>query len=60
MSGTYPETGAGKVASCNFCNKLLGKEYYFECHICGATYCYLHMTKHSRAHKPKLPVPVSN
>ena len=52
MSSTYPETGAARLLSCNFCSKLLGKEYYFRCHICGATYCYIHMTKHSRAHKP--------
>jgi len=56
MSSTYPETGATKVPACNYCNKVLGREYYFTCHICGATYCYIHMTKHSRFHKPPTPV----
>ncbi|MGA2666085.1 MAG: hypothetical protein ABSF83_14185 [Nitrososphaerales archaeon] len=60
MSSAYRETGAKEVAACNFCSKQLGKEYYFRCHVCGATYCYIHMTKHSRAHKPAMPVPVSS
>jgi len=60
MSKPYPETGASGVVSCNFCSKLLGREYYFKCHICGATYCYIHMTKHSRAHKPTVPVTYSS
>ena len=39
------------VAShCRFCGLALGREYYFTCHICGATYCYIHMWRHSRAH----------
>jgi tRNA(Ile2) C34 agmatinyltransferase TiaS len=59
MSANHSEPETTKVVSCNFCSKLLGKEYYFRCHICGATYCYIHMTKHSRAHKPPMPYPFS-
>ena len=52
MSNTYPETGgSSKIATCNFCSKLLGREYYFTCHVCGATYCYIHLARHGKAHK---------
>jgi hypothetical protein len=59
LTSTYSETRASRVVACNFCSKLLGREYFFQCHICGATYCYIHMTKHSRAHKPAVPVVLS-
>ncbi|MDA4136780.1 MAG: hypothetical protein OK449_07280 [Thaumarchaeota archaeon] len=60
MSRTYPETTSAKVATCNYCSKALGKEYYFTCHVCDATYCYIHMTKHSRSHKPAAPLALMN
>ena len=60
MSSTYPKTGSAKLATCNYCSKVLGRQYYFTCHICDATYCYIHMTKHSRFHKPAAPIMVSN
>jgi hypothetical protein len=47
----YPESKTTKTASCSFCGKALGKEYFFVCHICGAKYCYTHMYRHGRAHK---------
>ncbi len=47
----YPESKTAKTASCSFCGKALGKEYFFVCHICGAKYCYTHMYRHGRAHK---------
>ena len=50
MSGTYPETKT-KAVACNFCGRVLGKEYYFTCHVCGATYCYTHMYRHAKAHR---------
>jgi len=56
MSSTYPETSAARVAKCNFCSKVLGREYYFTCHVCGATYCYIHLTKHARSHRPAMPL----
>jgi hypothetical protein len=28
----------------------LGSEYYYTCHLCKATYCYIHAPKHARAH----------
>jgi len=56
MDRAYTETGTSGVTKCNFCMKMLRKEYYYTCHICGATYCYIHMTKHSRAHKVTMPV----
>jgi hypothetical protein len=59
MSSTYPATGSSKAAMCNYCSKVLGKQYYFTCHICGATYCYIHITKHSRFHKPAASIVVT-
>lgn len=45
-----PETKMKKVSTCSFCGRTLGSEYHFTCHICDATYCYIHMWKHSKAH----------
>ncbi len=47
----YPESKTSKTASCSFCGKALGKEYFFTCHVCGAKYCYIHMYRHGRAHR---------
>jgi len=35
---------------CQYCGGKLRLGFNFACHICGVTYCYIHMTKHSRAH----------
>lgn len=56
MSSTLPDQGAARVATCNYCSKVLGKQYYFTCHICGATYCYIHLAKHGKFHKAPLPL----
>lgn len=56
MDRTYPETGTARANKCNYCMKVLGREYFYTCHICGATYCYIHMTKHARAHKATMQV----
>jgi len=24
--------------------------YFYTCHICGSAYCYIHMSRHARAH----------
>lgn len=50
-SDLYPESKTSKTASCSFCGKTLGKEYFFSCHVCGATYCYIHMYRHGKAHR---------
>jgi len=47
----YPESKQSKTASCSFCGKALGKEYFFTCHVCGAKYCYIHMYRHGKAHR---------
>ncbi|MDG6967783.1 MAG: hypothetical protein JRN23_05155 [Nitrososphaerota archaeon] len=38
-----------KAAACGFCKRRLGVEYHFSCRACGATYCYIHMSRHERA-----------
>lgn len=35
-------------AACAFCKRRLGAEYYFCCRACGASYCYVHMSRHVR------------
>lgn len=52
MSQTEPKLNKKQGSSCSFCGKALGKEYFFTCHVCGATYCYIHKSHHSRAHAP--------
>ena len=39
---------------CCFCGETSDLGYHYACHICGATYCYIHMNKHARAHRPKV------
>jgi hypothetical protein len=38
---------------CRYCGGRLRLGYHFTCHICGETYCYIHMARHSRAHAPR-------
>jgi len=41
---------------CEYCGGKLRLGFNFICHVCGGTYCYIHMTKHSRAHpRQRLP-----
>jgi hypothetical protein len=47
-------------AACHYCGKRFDLGYHYTCHVCGATYCYIHMSKHSKAHripgaKPEVP-----
>jgi hypothetical protein len=37
-----------KVAHCAFCGQSLNHGFSFVCHVCGATYCYIHMGRHDR------------
>ncbi len=40
-----------KRPTCLYCGKTLRNlGYYFTCHVCGATYCYIHMRHHANAH----------
>ena len=36
--------------TCRFCGGKFDLGYHFLCHTCGATYCYIHMGRHARAH----------
>ncbi len=38
----YADTKAKVEVTCGFCGRALGKEFYFTCHVCTATYCYAH------------------
>jgi hypothetical protein len=38
-----------QVAACAFCRRRLGGEYFFSCIKCGASYCYIHMSRHQPA-----------
>ncbi len=55
-SDMRPESRTNRTSSCSFCGKQLGKEYFFTCHVCGATYCYIHMYRHARAHRLQTPL----
>ena len=52
-SDVHPVPKTTKASSCSFCGRALGKEYFFTCHICGAKYCYIHMYRHGKAHRPQ-------
>ena len=41
-------------AFCQYCGGRLNLGYHFACHLCGESYCYIHMTRHSRAHSSRL------
>jgi hypothetical protein len=36
--------------ACKFCRGRFDVGYHFTCHTCGATYCYVHMSRHLGAH----------
>lgn len=37
---------------CSFCGAKLSLGYHFTCHLCGSSYCYIHMSRHERTHRP--------
>jgi hypothetical protein len=41
------EAVAKQVVACYFCRKRLADEYFFTCIKCDASYCYIHMSRHS-------------
>ncbi len=41
---------------CQYCGGRLHLGYHFSCHVCGDSYCYIHMSRHARAHS-RQPVP---
>jgi hypothetical protein len=46
------ETEARDEPTCRFCGGKFDLGYHYMCHACGATYCYIHMGRHMRAHSP--------
>jgi len=47
------ETETKDGPTCRFCGGKFDLGYRYMCHTCGATYCYIHMGKHARAHSPR-------
>lgn len=45
---THAETK--RETFCQYCGGKLTSGYHFTCHVCGDAYCYIHMTRHRRAH----------
>jgi len=39
------ETG---FASCEHCGRKMWGGYRWACHLCGATYCYVHIGRHAK------------
>lgn len=35
---------------CQYCGGKLNLGYHYTCHLCGDAYCYIHMSRHARAH----------
>lgn len=35
---------------CVYCGRRMGSEFRSSCHVCGESYCYIHMQEHSRTH----------
>jgi hypothetical protein len=48
---TWKEAETREKSSCSFCGASSDIGYHFVCHMCGATYCYIHMNKHAKAHR---------
>ena len=53
MSETTHEESK-REAFCQFCGGRLNLGFHYTCHLCGEAYCYIHMTRHSRAHASHL------
>jgi hypothetical protein len=47
-----PHNGSIESAyHCRHCGGVLdGFGFHYTCHLCGARYCFVHMSKHDRAH----------
>ncbi|MDA4116926.1 MAG: hypothetical protein OK455_01095 [Thaumarchaeota archaeon] len=43
-----------REAYCRYCGGKLNLGYNFTCHVCGETYCYIHLSRHSGAHTPEI------
>ena len=35
-----------RVVACAFCRRRLADEFFFTCRTCGASCCYIHMSRH--------------
>jgi hypothetical protein len=44
---------------CAHCGRNLWAGYRWQCHLCGETYCYAHMTRHSKHTAERISVPLS-
>jgi hypothetical protein len=52
MSNPQEEKENEANPACVFCRRKFDVGYHFTCHVCGATYCYVHMGRHLGAHSP--------
>jgi hypothetical protein len=43
-------TAISEKRTCHFCGAAFDLGYHYTCHICEATYCYIHMSRHAKAH----------
>jgi len=48
---SFRETGSrtvegASVVACGFCRRRLSDEFFFTCRMCGASYCYIHISRH--------------
>jgi hypothetical protein len=52
VSDWQPHNGSLESAyHCRHCGGVLdGFGFHYTCHLCGARYCFVHMSKHDRAH----------
>jgi len=44
------ETEQARKSSCSFCGGKLTVGYHYTCHLCGAAYCFIHMSRHAKSH----------
>jgi len=44
---------ASPESFCLYCGGKLTRGFHFVCHVCGRSYCYIHMMRHSRAHSQR-------
>jgi hypothetical protein len=56
MSGMQAKVREHPQETCGFCGKVLGDGFHYTCHLCGATYCYIHMPARC-SHRKLTPEP---
>lgn len=55
QKGLHTGTEGKGQPTCWYCGRTLGAGFYYSCHVCDATYCYVHMP--TRCSHKKAPVP---